>query len=321
MFLKRKNTRNKNNHKDLSASIVGFCDKQRRFCLYRNGITMEEFDKVEDEIDGWYIGYRGKHPYIVNTHNGNMYDVFQMQETNDIKATERVMDWILPGLQLFYRDTDEPIDVKRHFKEGNTLHAGGFIDVSPYAGKPMHKYRYIIASAHAARICTDGDRYPIHTIHINSYLKIMDVYEESGITQILLLHIPAKAVSSFSLNSALKINILEKPLVEVARENLHSKLLCPACDELEEEDWLNRTRTHIGCNSDGEPLSLLPFSPTNNNAIMFSKIIRQLGHDTDPINIIMEESIPYNMSLNKFTNMLTIDNLTKLFFSIFRKKS
>lgn len=320
MFWKRKTQETKVVIRELSDSIVGFCDKQRRFCLYRNGMVIEEFDKVEDEVDGWYIGYRGKHPYIVNTHNGNIYDVFQLLETDDVKATERIMDWILPGLRLFYRDTDEPIDVKRNFKEGNTLHAGSFIDVSPYAGKPIHKYRYIIASAHAAKFGTDGDRYPIHTLHINSYLKIMDVYEESGITQILLLHIPAKSVSSFSLNSALKINIFGKNLVEVAREDLNSKLLCPVCDKLEEEDWLNRTRTHIGCNSDGEPYSLLPFSPTNNNAIMFSKIIRRLGHDTDPINIIMEDSIPYNVPLNKFINMLTIDNLTKLFFSIFRKR-
>ena len=173
--------------------------------------------------------YREKRPYIINLENGNVYDIFQMQEQDPKTATEKIMNWVLPGLQLLYRDSDEPIDAAHCFKVGDTLRAGYFIDVSPYAGKPMHKYRYIIASAHAAKLYVESERYPLHTLHFNSYFKVMDVYEEGGVTQIFLLHIPAKAVFSPFLGGVLEINIGGNSLVEIARKSLQTKLtLCSA---------------------------------------------------------------------------------------------
>lgn len=295
MFWKRKKKEEPcgSNKTKSQPTGVGFREEQGKFHLFCNGkdISGAEFDKVENYAERYYLGYKGKHPYMVDMQTGNVYDLFQMQETDMVKATERVMNWVLPGLQMFYRDTDEPIDVERCFKVGDTLRAGIFVDVSPYAGKPMHKYRYIIASAHAAKLCEYGENHPLYTLHPNSYLKVMDVYEKDGVTQIFLLHIPAKAVFFSCIGSILEINIGDKSLVEVARESLCTKLSLPVRENLEEEVWLDRTRMHIGYASNGEPFSLFPLLPLqmNDEVKELSKIVRTLGCDTDPINLIWEE--------------------------------
>lgn len=282
----------KNNQVKPQLAGVGFREEQGKFQLFCNGedISGAEFDKVENYGDKYCIAYKAKHPYIVDMQAGNVFDLFQMHEKDAVKAIERAMNWVLPGLQLFYRDTDEPIDVERCFKKGDILRAGIFVDVSPYAGKPMHKYRYIIASAHAAKLCGDDEHYPLYTLHANSYLKVMDVYSKDGVTQIFLLHIPAKAAFYSFFDNTLEINFEDKPLVEVARESLCTKLSLPVRKNLEEAAWLNRTRMHVGYASNGEPFSLFPLLSTlmNDDVKGLSKVIRMFGHDTDPINFILE---------------------------------
>lgn len=74
-----------------------------------NGERLTEplFDKIEPMYEGapLYVGYIGQHPYIIREDDGIVVDVFQMKDIEGKSAGEEVMNWVLPGLQLFYRDT------------------------------------------------------------------------------------------------------------------------------------------------------------------------------------------------------------------------
>lgn len=255
-------------------------------------LTDTLFDCIEPMSDGAsiYIGYIGNHPYVIRESDGGIIDFFQVDAPNLKEATEKVMNWILPGLQFFYRDTDTPIDVANTFHVGDTLRAGFFIDVSPYAGKPMHRYRYIIASSHAASLVMPGDRYPLHVLHYNSYLKVMDIYEKASVTQIFLMHVPAKAIFSPGLNGQLNISFNEEEtVVDIARKSLDTKLTLPPRELLEEKEWLRRTAWHVGVDQEGHPNTLFPNLIVAKDAANMGKAVRRMANDTDSINMILED--------------------------------
>lgn len=254
-------------------------------------MTEALFDQVESiyENTHMYVGYIGQHPYVVRESDGAVLDLFQIDAQSPNDAMEKVMNWTIPGLQLFYRDTDTPVDVSGTFHAGDTLRTGFFIDLSPYAGKPMHRYRYIIASAHAASLATPDNRYPLHVLHYNSYLKVMDVYEKSGVTQIFLLHVPAKAIFSPWIRETLNISFNGETVVDIARKSLDSKLTLPPRELLEEEEWLDRTAGHVGIDKDGKPYSLFPNVLVSQTDVRnMGKAVRKMANDTDPINLILE---------------------------------
>ena len=260
-------------------------------------LTDADFDKLEPfemEGSGFHIGYVSTHPYLIRSDNGEIFDIFQFDEECTLKeAMERVLNWTMPGLQLFYRDTDAPLEPKRMYQVGEVMRAGFFIDVSPYAGKPMHKYRYIIASAHVACIADEGDRYPYHVLHSNSYLKVLDIYKKKGITQIFLIHIPAKSIFMPILDASWDMSINGNKIVDIARKSLDEKLRQPIRENLEEPQWLERTEAHIGFDEDGERLSLFPAllykGVVPDITVDMGNAIRKISNDMDPINLILEE--------------------------------
>ena len=261
-----------------------------------NGERLTEplFDKIEPMYEGapLYVGYIGQHPYIIREDDGIVVDVFQMKDIEGKSAGEEVMNWVLPGLQLFYRDTDTPINIQESFHGGDVIRAGFFIDMSPYAGKPMHRYRYIIASSHAASLVMPRDRYPLHVLHYNSYLKVMDIYVKNGVTQIFLLHVPAKAIFSPWIGSQLNISFNgEQTVVDIARQSLDTKMELPPRELLEEEEWLDRTSWHVGVDEEGKPHSLFPKLGVQSNVASMGKAVRKMANDTDPINLILEDMV------------------------------
>ena len=123
----------------------------------------------------------------------------------EISSLEKTINWILPGCQLFYRDTDADIDVYKSYPIGSIIRAGFFVDVTAKTAKPTKKVRYIIASAHCAKlyeVAQDEDmkRWRLCTLHFNSYFKVIDVYEKGGVTQIFLLHIPYQSLPFLGQN-------------------------------------------------------------------------------------------------------------------------
>ncbi len=158
----------------------------------------ETGEDIYAEIDG--------KPYIL-TLDGSVYDPARAHLPKQVSIDykdffEKFANWTLPGLQFFYRDTDAPVIVETTYHVGDILRAGFFVDVTTKLQKPVHKTRFLIASAHAAMLCEIDEmvkqnpnvkKWNLCTLHFNSYFKVMDVYERDGVTQVFLLHIPAAA--------------------------------------------------------------------------------------------------------------------------------
>lgn len=157
---------------------------------------------------------------------------------------EEFMQWTLPGLQFYYRDTDAPIDVEKMYPLGKVFRTGFYATVSTLLQRPVHKTRFLIASAHVALLCSDSEghrnaeglRYSPRAeewrqglLHRNSWMKVIDVYRTPEVTQILLLQIPESGYKIPAASEALAqfiqghvgngINI-----VELARRSLDEKL-------------------------------------------------------------------------------------------------
>ena len=58
-----------------------------------------------------------------------------------IQEIEKTINWILPGCQLFYRDTDANINVEKSYPIGSIIRAGFFIDVTTRTAKPTKRIR------------------------------------------------------------------------------------------------------------------------------------------------------------------------------------
>jgi hypothetical protein len=116
----------------------------------------------------------------------------------------------------------------------------------------------------------------------------MDIYEKGGVTQIFLLHVPAKAIFSPWLGSQLNISFNnEETLVDIARKSLDTKLTFPPRELLEEEEWLDRTSWHVGIDNDGCPFTLFPSLMVHDDVANLGRAIRQMANDTDSINLLM----------------------------------
>lgn len=211
------------------------------------------------------------------------------------KTAEAVLNWTMPGLQFFYRDTEEELGMINPYKVGDIIRAGDNLELTPMLYKPMGKTRFIIASAHAApwyenKMNVEQDpnclTWRLHYIHHNSYLKVLDIYELEGVTQIFMLHIPYRGIPLFMGNST--INLLKgedgKDLVELARESLNNKIKMEFHETSLHPRWQQRTKELVGLDSrriyyDIEYDSRNFFSPGLNKAI------RRMANDEDEINM------------------------------------
>ena len=212
----------------------------------------------------------------------------------EIGSIEKTINWILPGCQLFYRDTDADIDVYKSYPIGSIIRAGFFVDVTAKTAKPTKKVRYIIGSAHCAKlyeVAQDEDmkRWRLCTLHFNSYFKVIDVYEKGGVTQIFLLHIPYQSLPFFRAEHSFNFvqGISQINLVEVARKSLDAKLEMEVFPDTSEPDLLERMEMPIGIDNNGNPFSLNFMMPSEEIKPL-SDAVRELGEDLDPINYPMD---------------------------------
>lgn len=212
--------------------------------------------------------------------------------TSPIAFLESILNWTLPGLQFFYRDTDYPFDTAALYSKLKLFRAGFFIDCSAKAGKLTKKTRFIIASAHSAPLWSmmpwddEMNEWRMLTLHFNSYFKVMDVYQVGDKTQICLLHIPYQGIPLFHPESSMQFNIeggANINLVEMARKSFDTKMLMEPIPALESEAWVERTFELPGTSSGG----IAPFEPQeapNQKVKEFSDLIHQLAKDDDPLN-------------------------------------
>ncbi len=213
---------------------------------------------------------------------------------------EKFINWTLPGLQFYYRDTNAPINVEKVYSIGKTLRAGFFVDVTTKLLKPIHRTRFLIASAHAAHLYemdgknNGGDKWNLCTFHPNSYFKVMDIYRKGKVTQILLLHIP-EAAARFMTNDTIELPGSMFPngksLVETARESLDVKMEMDVHPRSWNEVLCNRMRQPIGLDVNSEPYPLPPvedaYIPEEYRSL--SNLVHEMSQDDDIKDFIEEE--------------------------------
>ena len=260
-------------------------------------MIFEHVRRLEDS-DAFYAEI-GTKPYIL-TPGGGVYDpnrshIPQKLDIDEASFFENLANWVLPGLQFFYRDTNAPIDAARTYRVGDTIRAGFFVDATTKLLKPAHRTRFIIASAHAAcffemeQMVKDNPniaKWNLVTFHFNSFFKVMDVYETPQCTQVFLLHVPKSA--AILLQGATAFNFLdeasgsEMSLVQMARKSLDDKLKMEFHDRSFDEDWVKRMEQPVGMSED---LTLYPLNPVpepeEGDVANLSKLVHHLAEDDD----------------------------------------
>lgn len=203
---------------------------------------------------------------------------------------EAVVNWVLPGLQLFYRDTDIDVDLDQlaeAYRNQNLIRAGFFIDCTSRAAKPMKRIRFIIASAHAAALWEVIDdpkvkEWRLNVLDFNSYFKIVDTYRVGDQLQILLLHIPLRGIPLFG--GLANINIENSiDLIGVARKSFDEKMKMAPMPWLETEEWNARTEHLPGFGSNGWA-DLQPVTSVPPEAEELHNVVLSLSHDDTDLN-------------------------------------
>ena len=242
---------------------------------------------------------KDKRSYILTT-DGSIYDPtgkhLPMKLNIDDKSFfENLANWVLPGIQFFYRDTNAHIDASRIYRVGDTIRAGFFVETTTKLLKPAHRTRFIIASAHAAKLyefepMVESNpkiaEWNLAMFHYNSYFKVMDVYETMQCTQVFLLHIPTSA--AILLQGSADFQFLDEvserglPLVTMARYSLDEKLRMGFHDRSFDEEWCERMESPVGLDEDMTLCPLNPVSePKDENLANFSKLVHHLAEDDD----------------------------------------
>lgn len=245
-------------------------------------------------------------PYLL-TMDGGIYDLqrshlpkkFSIKEKNFF---EKILNWTLPGLQFFYRDTDASVIVEDTYHVGDIVRAGFFVDVTTKLLKPTTRTRFIIASVHAAMLCEIDERelkdskfkeWNLCVFHFNSCFKVMDVYERDGVTQVFLLHIPPAAayfLGHSDFNFIEEATGKETSLVEIARKSLDEKMKMDVHPRSLDREWCERTVRPIGLDDEFYPLPLAPMEePTDEIAMHMSNLIHKLANDEDIDDFLEEE--------------------------------
>lgn len=272
------------------------------------------FDRVQWMKDNWAIyALIGTKPYIL-TPLGGIYDpqrshLPKKMNINYPDLIEKFANWTMPGLQFYYRDTDAPIKADDIYHVGDIVRAGFFIDVTTKLLRPTAKTRYIIASAHTARIHEIEDlcrqnpnvkKWNLTVLHPNSYFKVMDVYKVEGVTQVFLLHIPPTA-AIFIGRSEMVMKFIneatgsEHTLVGMARKSLDEKMTMDVHPRSLDREWIERTAHPVGLDDDYCPLPLAAIEDPDDATIAnLSKMVHKLAHDEDiDIDFEVDDNFPW----------------------------
>jgi len=216
----------------------------------------------------------------------------EITENNFISQYQAFINWTLPGLTFYYRDTNDEVDVEKTYPIGKIIRSGFFIDTSSYAKKPCSRIRFIIASAHNAElhktdICDPFTKEcKLCVLHPNSYLKVMDIYKVKEQYQVFLLHIPFHSIPLISGNVSFNVDFgngqNNEYLVDRARKSFDEKLKMDADEKLESEIWKDRTKDLVGIMADGSYASL-KFS-LDKVTLNLELGCRKIANDVNPIN-------------------------------------
>lgn len=270
----------------------------------------------DDPDDANMLAKKDGQPFVI--HRGALFDPQKRHyppkpEPNKLgKFFEQIVNWILPGLQLFYRDTDANIDIERMYPVGKVLRTGFYTSVSTKLQRPAQKTRFLIASAHAALLCSDengnvnetglsfsprAEEWRHAVISKNAWLKVLDVYKVGETTQIFMIQIPQTAAMFLGDNETI-FNFINEAgvggttLVEIARRSFDEKMKQLVHPRSTDTDWVTLMSCPIGYTTDGQLYSLVPdytldedpFSDRQTNFEhnrRFCSVIHDLADDRD----------------------------------------
>lgn len=201
---------------------------------------------------------------------------------------DEIINWTLPGLAFYYRDSNLSQAVLRQYRKGLIFRSPTFVDVSNFAGKPVSNCRFIIASSKAAppyQINPATEKWGLHTLNCNSIFKVVDVFELGDFIQLLLLHIPYKGIAFFR-NATIDLGgrSLEDALIARALASLQEKEEMEIPTALQEQEWIDRTQFPIGLDQHLDFFSLEPTEPLPTMAVPLYAAIRKLTQDVTDLN-------------------------------------
>lgn len=226
------------------------------------------------------------------------------QNNKPLERIEEIVNWTLPGLTMYYRDSNLSQEIIDKYEVRKIFRSQTFVDVSNFAGKPTKNCRFIFASSKAAplfRVNPATEKWGLHSINCNSYFKVLDVYKQEGITQIFLLHIPFKGLDFFS-RTVLKLGEqnIEEQIIGKARESLNQKINSEIPPALNEKEWIDRTNFPIGLDNKNEFFNSEPTEPLMPMAApMFSAIKKMTNDLTDLNEIPIPEKKVNSPNINK----------------------
>lgn len=162
---------------------------------------------------------------------------------------QSMMNSTFGGLAFFCRDLDLDENLIAKYQLNQILMERGFTDVSHKIGGLGKNCRYLIASSKGKDLSMFSQNPELGHIVIQSgaFFKVLDIQQEDGKTQILLLNIPQEGVSIFGTS---KINI-EDQIVEKGIEVFKKHIASDPLKELQSKDWVERTSFPIGMNQEG----------------------------------------------------------------------
>lgn len=128
---------------------------------------------------------------------------FEFFDRNKFEMDLRLYFWkYAAGPQIYYRDTDAPIDIKKCYKTGQLIRAGEFMEATTKLLRPVTKVRFMIVAPNLFSIdeylkfchkVINPFPFKEHIIHCNDCFVVSDIYNYAGKTQILLLKMPYAA--------------------------------------------------------------------------------------------------------------------------------
>lgn len=210
------------------------------------------------------------------------------QNNKPLERIEEIVNWTLPGMTMYYRDTNLSQEIIDKYEVRKIFRSQTFVDVSNYAGKPTTNCRFIFASSKAAplfRINPATEKWGLHSINCNSYFKVLDVFKKDKVTQIFLIHIPYKGIDFFR-RTVLQLGEqnIEEQIIEKARESLNQKLQSEIPPALNEREWIDRTNFPIGLDNKNEFFNLEPTEPLMAMAAPMFSAIKKMTNDLTDLN-------------------------------------
>lgn len=193
-------------------------------------------------------------------------------KVDSAQLIEKIVSWTMHGLSFFFRDTDEPVDTEMTYRPGRTLRAGIFLNAAHHLLRPVHKTRFLIASAHAVRQKEE------YVFHCDSFFRVMDVYRLGNVVQVLLLHVPPSAIW-FPYEYDMAVSYVEahgingSSLIAAARRNLERNINAGINPLSLDPEWTAATRQLPGEGAGAET-----YVPDTSD---YGRRIHYLAHDED----------------------------------------